>query len=171
MKHFIHLNVLRPTHILPLAAAFGVAGALAAGSAAASYSPSYPQTFKAPQLKHGVLTIKGTKAADKIAVRLAAGDSRTLQVDTNDDGTSDFSFARADVTRIIVRAGAGNDAVRMDESNGVFTDTIPTTIDGGTGNDRIAGGKGNERLLGGPGNDSIDGNGGDDVALLGNGSD
>jgi Ca2+-binding RTX toxin-like protein len=174
MKHFIHVNDLRPTRILWLAAAFGAAGALAVGSSAAaptSYGPPYPQTVKAPQLKHGVLTIKGTKAADKIAVRLAAGDSRTLQVDTNDDGTSDFSFARADVTRIIVRAGAGNDAVRMDESNGVFTDTIPTTIDGGTGNDRIAGGKGNERLLGGPGNDSIDGNGGDDVALLGTGSD
>jgi Ca2+-binding RTX toxin-like protein len=173
MKHFIHVDDLRPKRILWLAAAFGIAGALAAGSAAAptSYGPTYPQAFKAPQLRHGVLTIKATKAPDKIAVRLAAGDPSTLQVDANDDGTSDFSFARADVTRIVVRAGAGDDAVRTDESNGAFTDTIATAIDGGAGNDRIAGGKGIERLLGGTGNDSIDGNGGNDVAVLGPGAD
>ena len=48
---------------------------------------------------------------------------------------------------------------------------IPTTIDGGDGNDTIAGGTGNETLLGGDGNDTIDGNGGNDVAFLGAGDD
>ncbi len=174
MMQSIHLDGLRRTRILWFtAAAFAVAAAIAGGKAAAAglYGPAYPPTFKAPQLKHGALTIKGTKAGDKIAVRLAAGDPTTLQVDANDDGAGDFSFARADVTSILVRALAGNDAVRMDESNGAFTDTIPTTIDGGKGNDRIAGGKGVERLLGGPGNDSIDGNGGNDISLLGAGAD
>ena len=61
--------------------------------------------------------------------------------------------------------------MRIDETNGTFTDTIPTTIDGGSGNDTIAGGKGIEALLGGQGNDSIDGNGGNDRALLGPGND
>ena len=61
--------------------------------------------------------------------------------------------------------------MRIDESNGVFTDTIPTTIDGGAGNDTIAGGSGAETLLGGDGNDTIDGNGGSDTALLGAGDD
>ena len=61
--------------------------------------------------------------------------------------------------------------MRIDESNGSFTDTIPTTIDGGDGNDNLAGGKGIETLLGGRGNDSIDGNGGNDLALLGPGND
>src|SRR5207247_4456901 len=49
--------------------------------------------------------------------------------------------------------------------------SIPTTIDGGNGNDTIAGGKGVETLLGGNGNDTIDGNGGNDLALLGAGDD
>ena len=89
----------------------------------------------------------------------------------------------------MVEAGNGGDAVRIDESNGVFADTIPTTIDGGNGNDRLVGGSGagtliggngddtlfggngNETLLGGNGNDSIDGNKGNDVAFLGNGDD
>ena len=61
--------------------------------------------------------------------------------------------------------------MRIDESNGVFTDSIPTTIDGGDGNDTIAGGTGAETLLGGDGNDTIDGNGGNDLALLGAGDD
>jgi Ca2+-binding RTX toxin-like protein len=173
MMQSIHLDGLRGTRILWFAgAAFAVAAAIAGNAAAAGlYGPAYPPAFKPAELKHGVLTIKGTKKADRIAVRLAAGDPTTLQVDANDDGAGDFSFARAGVTRIVVSARAGNDAVRMDESNGAFTDTIPTTIDGGNGNDRIAGGKGVERLLGGPGNDSIDGNGGNDISLLGAGTD
>jgi Ca2+-binding RTX toxin-like protein len=127
--------------------------------------------FKHPKLKHGELTIVGTEASDKIALRLQAGEPGILQVDVGDDGSADFSFARDRVAKIAVDAAAGDDLVRIDESNGVFTDSIPTTIDGGDGNDTIAGGKGNETLLGGDGNDSIDGNGGNDLALLGAGDD
>jgi Ca2+-binding RTX toxin-like protein len=93
-----------------------------------------------------------------------------LQVDVG-DGSADFEFARADVAQIVVDAGAGDDVVRIDDSNGAFTDTIPTTIDGGAGNDDLAGGSGVERLRGGPGNDVIDGNQGNDLALLGAGDD
>jgi Ca2+-binding RTX toxin-like protein len=75
------------------------------------------------------------------------------------------------VTRIAVNAGRGNDAIRIDDTNGGFTDVIPTTIGGGAGNDTIAGGKGAETLLGGSGNDTIDGNGGNDAARLGVGAD
>src|SRR5207247_535105 len=102
---------------------------------------------------------------------LKSGDPATLQIDVGDDGSANFSVARSDVTKITVRAKAGNDLVRIDEGNGSFTDTVPTTIDGGSGDDTIAGGKGVETLLGGQGNDSIDGNGGNDRALLGPGND
>ncbi len=61
--------------------------------------------------------------------------------------------------------------MRIDEANGAFTDSIPTTLDGGDGNDNLAGGSGAELLLGGFGNDSIDGNRGDDLALMGAGDD
>ena len=127
--------------------------------------------FKRPKLAHGILTIEGTAASDKIALRLEAGDPNTLQVDVGDNGSADFSFARKKIAKIAVLAGNGDDSVRIDESNGVFTDTTPTTIDGGPGNDTIAGGSGNETLIGGDGNDVIDGNKGSDTAQMGAGDD
>ncbi len=161
-----------------LAAVVGGAGVAAGpGNAAAavkghkaSHRLENPK-FKHPKLKHGELTIVGSEASDKIALRLQTGQPGVLQVDVGDDGSADFSFARDRVATIAVDAAAGDDLVRIDESNGVFTDSIPTTIDGGDGNDTIAGGKGAETLLGGDGNDSIDGNGGNDLALLGAGDD
>src|SRR5207342_3961344 len=92
-------------------------------------------------------------------------------VDVGDNGSANFSFARKHVARITVDARAGDDVVRIDESNGVFTDTILTRIDGGDGNDSLAGGSGAETLLGGNGNDLIDGNKGNDLALMGAGDD
>src|SRR5438876_5711849 len=186
MKNLIRLKgsrSARPVWLSAWAAAVlvavaGVAGILAGqGNAApagkahkASHRLENPK-FKHPKLKHGELTIVGTEASDKIALRLQAGEPGVLQVDVGDDGSADFSFARERVAKIAVDAGAGDDLVRIDDSNGAFTDTIPTTIDGGEGNDTIAGGKGAETLLGGDGNDTIDGNGGNDVALLGAGDD
>jgi Ca2+-binding RTX toxin-like protein len=92
-------------------------------------------------------------------------------VDLNGDGTAEGSFLRARIAAIVVAARAGDDHVRIDDTNGTFTTDIPTIIRGGPGNDTIAGGAGAETLLGGYGNDSIDGNGGSDVSNLGPGDD
>jgi Ca2+-binding RTX toxin-like protein len=164
MKHLIRRRASRTVWLVTLAAA---AAGIVSGAAQGSYHPK----FQAPKLKNGVLSIKGTKASDRIALRLQAGDPGTLQVDVGDDGSADFYFKRSTIAKIAVDSRAGADVVRIDESNGSFTDTIPTTIDGGDGNDNLAGGKGIETLLGGRGNDSIDGNGGNDVSSLGPGND
>jgi Ca2+-binding RTX toxin-like protein len=124
-----------------------------------------------PKLTHGVLKVNGTGASERIALRLKAGQLGTLQIDFGDDGSADFQVKRDHVRRIEVDARGGDDLVRIDEANGVFTDSIPTTIDGGDGDDNLAGGTGAERFLGGYGSDSIDGNRGDDLALMGAGDD
>jgi hypothetical protein len=59
-----------------------VAVAVVAGAVAAQASAAQPAKAK---LKHGVLAVKGTKASDEIALRLAAGDPNVLQVDVGDD--------------------------------------------------------------------------------------
>jgi hypothetical protein len=173
----------RATGLAALAVAAAAAGILAgAGNAA-------PPALKEPTLENGLLTVEGTKAADRIALELQAGNPGILQIDFGDDGSAEFSFERSEIAQIVVEAGNGGDAVRIDESNGVFADTIPTTIDGGNGDDRLVGGagavtliggngddtlfggNGNERLFGGNGNDTIDGGKGNDAAFLGNGND
>jgi len=180
MKNLVRLKESRAVRLAASAVAVAAVIAGATGIAAGTGNAAPPTKapiksdhakFKHPKLRHGLLRIKGTRASDAIALRLKAGDPGTLQVDFGDNGSADFSFARNKVARIAVDARAGNDRVRIDDSNGAFTDTIPTTIDGGDGNDTIAGGKGSELLLGGDGSDTIDGNGGNDLALLGAGDD
>ena len=202
MKNLIRLKQSRAVRLaasaVAVAAAVAVAGGIVAGAGnaapaikagKASHLLKKTQQFVAPTLEKGVLTIEGTNASDKIALRLQAREPDILQVDVGDDGTADFSFNRADVVEIVVPAGNGDDIVRIDESNGVFTDSIPTTLDGGNGNDTLIGGSGaetliggngNDTLIGGPGadtllggngNDTIDGGRGNDVALMGNGDD
>ncbi len=186
MKNFVRINESRSTRpvwlsasaIAVAAAVAGVAGIAAGpGSAAPARNATTAShahradRFKHPKLRHGALTIEGTEASDTIALRLQAGDPGVLQVDVGDDGSADFSFERARVASITVDAAQGDDSVRIDDSNGAFTDSIPTTIDGGPGDDTIAGGKGVETLRGGDGNDTIDGNGGNDLAFLGAGDD
>jgi Ca2+-binding RTX toxin-like protein len=180
------LNLIRRTmrpmrlavSMVALAAVVAGTAGIAAGQGNAAparkaYAASHPHKakFKHPKLRHGVLRIKGTEAGDKIALRLQAGDPGKLEVDVGDDGSADFRFDRKHIATIVVNARGGDDSVRIDEVNGVFTDTIPTTIDGGDGNDTLAGGSGAETLIGGDGNDSIDGNRGSDLALMGAGDD
>ncbi len=165
---------VRPGRLLWVAAA-GVAVLAtifpAQGAAARKRHHHHKLTPPQARLAHHTLDVQGTEANDTIALRLAAGNPAVIQVDLGDNGSADFSFPRAAIGRIIVETRGGNDRVRIDDSNGTFTDAIPTTIDGGPGNDTIVGGAGSETLNGGPGNDSIDGKGGSDVSNLGPGDD
>jgi hypothetical protein len=127
--------------------------------------------FKLPVLRDGVLTILGTRGADKITLRLKRGHPGVLQIDVGNDGSADFSFKRRLIRKIVVNARAGNDRVRINERNGVFTNRIPTTLAGGDGSDALVGGSGGETLLGGVGSDSIDANRGNDAVRMGAGDD
>ena len=158
------MNHLRLKLSLGLAAAAVAAFGISNGAAASAHRVS-------ASVNYGTLMVRGTKASDRIALRLKAGDSSVIEVDAGVGGSADFSFARAGIARIVVDGRAGNDTIRIDESNGVFDDTTPTILAGGDGNDTISGGSGAEMLLGGRGNDSIDGNRGADTGLLGPGND
>jgi Ca2+-binding RTX toxin-like protein len=123
------------------------------------------------KIKREVLTVNGTAGADAVTLRLQAGDPNTLEVDVGADGTADFRFDRQRFTAIAVNGGAGNDIIIADLSNGSFTDTELTTLDGGDGKDTLIGANGDERLTGGPGDDFVDGNQGADTVALGDGAD
>ena len=171
----VRLGASIPAVVAAVIAAAGIMAGQAAGAptskAHKAVNPNIATDSRRPRLTDGVLTVAGTDANDRIALRLKSGNPDIVQVDVGDDGSTDFSFSRARVTNIRVDGGAGNDFVRIDDANGAFTDTIPTTIAGGDGRDRLLGGAGAERLVGGAGADSIDGNGGNDVALMGSGKD
>jgi Ca2+-binding RTX toxin-like protein len=127
-------------------------------------------------VKRGTLEVKGSGRANTVALRLNKADPTIIEVDVGDDGTADFSFARGELTAIDVRMGPGDDSVRVDDFNGAFTDTIPTTISGGNGDDSLEGGQlqvaaENETFRGGNGDDLVDGGKGNDTAYLGRGDD
>ena len=122
-------------------------------------------------IESGTLTVDGGDRANAVALRLKNGDPTQIQVDVGDNGSADFSFARSNVRAIRVRMGNGRDSVRVDDANGTFTDSIPTTISGGNGDDSLEGGQGAETFRGGNGDDIIDGGKGNDTADLGRGDD
>jgi RTX calcium-binding nonapeptide repeat (4 copies) len=149
--------------VVPIAAALLVpAGASASGGQAHGVRA---------ELENGTLAVDGGNQANSVALRLKQGDATRIQVDVGDNGSADFSFARGNVNAINVTMGNGRDSVRVDDSNGAFTDTIPTTIAGGNGDDSLNGGQGVETFRGGNGDDVIDGGRGNDRADLGRGDD
>ena len=152
-----------------------VALAVALIAAADSYASGKVNGVRAA-VNHGTLNVTGSDGGQQVALRLKAGDTSTIQVDAGDNGSADFSFASRAVDAIKVKMGDGNDSARIDDSNGAFTVTIPTTIAGGGGNDSLEGGQTqvaaeNETYKGGAGNDTVDGGKGNDTAYLGAGND
>ena len=142
-------------------------GAVAIVAAAAAVIAAPADAAYSAKVKGKVLSITGNGAGDQLALRLRAGDPTILEVDVGDDGTADFSFARSAFTEIEVRAGGGNDAVRIDDMYGAFTDTEATTLMGEAGNDSIIGGVGAEAIQGGAGDDVITPRNGDETSVRG----
>src|SRR6266511_1829955 len=122
MKSVIRLKESRAGRPVRLAASAAVVLAAVGGGAGIAAGPGNAAAavkghkashrlenpkFKHPKLKHGVLSIQGTKASDKIALRLQAGEPATLQVDVGDDGSADFSFQRNSIAKITINSRAG----------------------------------------------------------------
>jgi Ca2+-binding RTX toxin-like protein len=166
-------NVMRGWFV-PLAAAAMLAAGLGIAAdhalAATSKSKAKSEQKVKAHIKHRTLVVEGTPGDDQIALRLRSGDPTIVEVVTQ-DGLRGHNLRRDRFDEIIVEAGDGNDHVSIDETNGVFTDTEATTIDGEGGNDELLGGHGVETFRGGSGDDSVDGNQGVDIAFLGEGDD
>ena len=164
----------RRCHLPAAVVALALSSLVVAGPASASANGKVEGVRAA--VKHGTLNVTGSDGGQQVALRLKAGDPQTIQVDAGDNGSADFSFDRPDVQAIRVKMGDGNDSARIDDANGAFTNTIPTTLKGGDGNDTLEGGQTqvaaeNETFMGGDGNDLVDGGKGNDTAYLGSGND
>ena len=162
-------NTVNQTLGLRAAAAAAIAGAallaLEADTASAHNNPFSAKT------RAGALIIEGDRHDGRLALRLRAGDAERLELDFGDNGSADRTFKRDRFDRIEILAGGGDDRIRIDEANGVFTDTEQTTMDGEAGDDTLLGGSGAETFAGGGDDDRVDGNGGADRAFLGFGHD
>ena len=110
-------------------------------------------------LEAGVLRMSGTDGDDLLDVTEV---STTLRAVRHGFGRA---FETADVQRILVDAGAGDDRVCL------FVQSVPGEVIGGDGRDRIAGGDADDVLLGGAGRDFIDGGAGADRIVGGGGND
>ena len=102
-------------------------------------------------LSDGTLAVEGTQANDTIQVTTRRGDFVVRQ-----RGAETQTFPADQVQQVVVNSLTGNDRVRVDRT------TLPASIDGGPGNDRIVGGFGNDVVVGGEGNDRINARAGND---------
>ncbi len=127
-----------------------------------AFADGYDQQKVRARVQHGALMVTGTTNDDTITLRLRAYRPNTIEIDDDGDGKADLRVKRKKFESIVVNAGAGNDHIRIDDSNGVFTDTELTTLNGEAGDDMLAGGGGSETLVGGAGVDQALGGDGND---------
>jgi len=114
------------------------------------------------------LLVNGDGGADEVVLRLEPTAPARLLVEA---GNSTRSFDRNTFSRITLATGGGADDIRIDESDGVFTDAEAVTVDAGPGDDVVTGGRGAEVITTGDGTDLVLGGGGADRILLGAGDD
>jgi Ca2+-binding RTX toxin-like protein len=116
-------------------------------------------------LSNGILTITGTEAPDLIEVQIRQNDPSRVKVEINNLGFEQ-RFSRAAVTKIVVNALGGNDAVEIGKDDEPVA--IRAELNGGAGNDELDGGASGDILRGGDGADDLDGERGND-RIFGNG--
>lgn len=117
-------------------------------------------------LAGGILTINGTTGDDNIGISESGGQLvATL-------GSLSSNFNSADVQRIEIFAGGGNDDVSISADIITYMDLGGGNdrAIGGAGSDTLTGGAGKNTLFGGLGNDRLNGSGSRD-SLLGEGND
>jgi Ca2+-binding RTX toxin-like protein len=132
--------------------------------------------FLSATLADGVLDVVGTKANNNVTVSLS-DDGATITVSESiarkrgrTSAATTTEFAAADVTSIVIDAGAGNDKVVF-RALGDADFATPATVMGGNGNDWLSTGGGADSIDGGLGDDRINAGDGADSANGGDGDD
>ena len=106
------------------------------------------------------LLITGTAGNDRIIVDLVNGGTEIRARIIVPGPDVNLRFTAANINKIVVFAGAGNDSVRV--SSRIF---VSANLNGEAGNDRLYGGSGNDLIRGGAGNDRLVGGKGNDLLL------
>lgn len=124
----------------------------------------------------GVLTVTGTAKNDKISVSLSRdGETITVKEASGNrfkkKSSASTEFAAADVTSIVINAGAGNDSVALSGGKRKTPFAVSALINGEAGNDNLTGAAGNDTINGGDGDDNLYGNKGTDLLSGGAGDD
>ena len=134
------------------------------------------QLVSPPLSTGGTRTVEGTAGDDEFVLSQFED---ILYVTLNNQTVKITGITSGDAAqRLVIRAGAGHDSVRIDQTNGklnypleVFGEADNDTLVGGDGNDTLSGGAGKNELAGGPGDDRLSGSSGPDRLYGGNGAD
>ena len=145
----------RQATVAAAAAAPLVVAVMMANPAAATTSPS-------AYVADDTLIVKGTSAADLIALRLEAGAPGMLQVDFGDDALAELALDRTTFSRIKVRLLSGTTSSASTRPTACSPTRRPRSrVGGATTPQRRRRGRAVHRWFG---DDTVDGNRGNDTA-------
>jgi Ca2+-binding RTX toxin-like protein/6-phosphogluconolactonase (cycloisomerase 2 family) len=131
-----------------------------------SVTQSPTEIVKGVGVKDGVLYIVGTDRNDDVKVSRTGNGLIKVQADFLPERCHVRTFKAAEIERIEIRLGNGNDHASIADNI-----LLPVQIDGGAGDDYLQAGGGTAKLLGGDGNDKLIGGRGNDILIGGLGRD